>query len=63
MEEILAYLMLHKIYMIGAGMVSKNSYRDSKTRKTLTDFWKSYFQATNAKLQAIGTPMLLEGVE
>jgi len=52
-----------KIYVIGAGMVSKNSYRDSKTLKTLTDFWKSYFQATNAKLQAIGTPMLLEDVE
>jgi hypothetical protein len=63
MEEILAYLMLDKIYVIGAGMVSKNSYRDSKTLKTLTDFWKSYFQATNAKLQAIGTPMLLENVE
>ena len=52
-----------KIYVIGAGMVSKKSYRDSKTLKTLTDFWKSYFQATNAKLQAIGTPMLLEDVE
>jgi len=51
------------IYVIGAGMVSKNSYRDSKTLKTLTDFWKSYFQAANAKLQAIGTPMLLEDVE
>jgi hypothetical protein len=63
MEEILAYLMLHRIDVIGADMVSKNSYRDSKTLKTLTDFWKSYFQATNAKLQAIGTPMLLEDVK
>ena len=52
-----------KIYVIGAGMVSKKSYRDSKTLKALTDFWKSYFQASNAKLQAIGTPMLLEDVE
>ncbi len=52
-----------KIYVVGAGMVSKNSYRDSKTLKMLTDFWKSYFQTTNAKLQAIGTPMLLEDVE
>lgn len=52
-----------KVYVIGAGMVGKNAYRDSKTLKSLTDFWKSYFQATNAKLQAIGTPMLLEDVE
>jgi len=52
-----------KVYVIGAGMIGKNSYRDSKTLKALTDFWKSYFQATNAKLQAIGTPMLLEDVE
>lgn len=52
-----------KVYVIGAGMVGKNSYRDSNTLKALTDFWKSYFQATHAKLQAIGTPMLLEDVE
>ena len=52
-----------KVYVIGAGMVAKNSYRDSKTLKNLTDFWTSYFQVSNAKLQAIGTPMLLEDVE
>jgi len=52
-----------KIYVIGAGMVGKNSYRDSKTLQSLTDFWTAYFQAVNAKLQAIGTPMLLEDVE
>ncbi len=52
-----------KVYVIGAGMVGKNAYRDSKTLKTLTDFWNSYFQKTNAKLQAIGTPMLLEDVQ
>lgn len=52
-----------KVYVIGAGMVGEKSYRDSKTLKTLTSFWETYFQTTNAKLQAIGTPMLLEDVE
>jgi len=52
-----------KVYVIGAGMVGKNAYRDSKTLKNLTDFWQSYFEASNAKLQAIGTPMLLEDVK
>jgi len=52
-----------RVYVIGTGMVGKKSYRDSKTLKALTDFWKNYFQAANAKLQAIGTPMLLEDVE
>ncbi len=52
-----------KVYVIGAGMVGKKSYRDSKSLKTLTSFWETYFQVTNAKLQAIGTPMLLEDVK
>ena len=52
-----------KVYVIGAGMVGEKSYRDSKTLQALTDFWTAYFQAANAKLQAIGTPMLLEDVE
>jgi hypothetical protein len=52
-----------KIYVIGTGMVGKNAYRDSKSLKNLTAFWESYFQMTDAKLQAIGTPMLLEEVQ
>ena len=52
-----------RVYVIGAGMVGKNAYRDSKTLKTLTDFWTEYFQITHAKLQAIGTPMLLEDIK
>lgn len=52
-----------KVYVIGTGMVGTKSYRDSKTLKALTDFWTEYFQITNARLQAIGTPMLLEDVE
>ena len=52
-----------KVYVIGAGMVSKKSYRDAKSLKALTDFWQTYFASSNAKLEAIGTPMLLEDIE
>jgi len=52
-----------KVYVIGAGMVGKNSYRDSKSLKALSDFWSAYFKMTNARLEAIGTPMLLEDIE
>jgi len=52
-----------RVYVIGAGMIGKNSYRDAKTLGLLTNFWKSYFSETNAQLKAIGTPMLLEDVE
>ncbi len=51
------------IYIIGTGMVGKNSYRDSKILKTLTQFWEKYFSQSNAKLKEIGTPMLLEDIE
>jgi len=51
-----------KVYVIGAGMVGKNSYRDSKTLKNLTQFWETYFKKSHANLQAIGTPMLLEEI-
>jgi hypothetical protein len=52
-----------KVFVIGTGMVGKNSYRDSSTLKALTKFWESYFQLNNAELHAIGTPMLLEDIE
>jgi len=52
-----------KVYVIGAGMVGKKSYRASRTLKALTDFWETYFRSSHAKLQAIGTPMLLEDIE
>ncbi len=51
-----------RVYVIGTGMVGKNSYRDSKTLKALTSFWEEYFSTSNAQLKAIGTPMLLEDV-
>jgi hypothetical protein len=51
------------VYVIGTGMVGKNSYRDSETLKALTKFWEEYFSASNAQLKEIGTPMLLENIE
>ena len=51
------------VYVIGAGMVGKNSYRDSKTLGMLTDFWTAYFNDAHANLKAIGTPMLLEDIQ
>jgi primase-polymerase (primpol)-like protein len=52
-----------RVYVIGAGMIGKESYRDSNRLGRLSDFWKAYFAAANAQLKAIGTPMLLEDVE
>ncbi len=52
-----------KVYVIGTGMIGKKGYRDSKTLKALTDFWQAYFAQSNAKLEAIGTPMLLEDIQ
>jgi hypothetical protein len=51
------------VYVIGAGMVGKNSYRDSKTLGLLTNFWKAYFMDAHANVKAIGTPMLLEEIQ
>jgi hypothetical protein len=52
-----------KVYVIGAGILAKKGYRDAKTLKNLTDFWRHYFKSTDADLQEIGTPMLLRDVE
>ena len=50
------------VYVIGAGIVGKKGYRDAKTLKMLTAFWEQYFAQTQAKLEAFGTPMLLEDI-
>jgi len=50
------------VYVIAAGTVGKKGYRDAKTLKMLTAFWETYFQQTNANLQAFGTPMLLDDI-
>ena len=52
-----------KIYVIGTGILAKGGYRDAKTLKNLTDFWRHYFKEVDANLQEIGTPMLLKDVE
>lgn len=51
------------VYVIGAGIVGKNGYRDAKTLKSLSTFWEKYFAMTNANLKAFGTPMLLQNVQ
>ncbi|RLA67978.1 MAG: hypothetical protein DRQ78_02030 [Epsilonproteobacteria bacterium] len=52
-----------KVYVLGAGIVGKKGYRDSKTLKALTAFWEVYFSQSNASLKEFGTPMLLEDIE
>lgn len=52
-----------KVYIIGAGILPEKGYRDPKTLKNLTDFWRHYFKSTGADLEEIGTPMLLRDVE
>lgn len=51
-----------KIYVLGAGIIGKKGYRNSKTLKALSSFWESYFASTNANLKEFGTPMLLEDI-
>jgi len=51
------------VYVLGAGIIGKKGYRNSKTLKMLTSFWESYFSSTNATLKEFGTPMLLEDIE
>ena len=51
------------VYVIGAGIIGKKGYRDAKTLKRLSQFWKEYFSMTNANLKAFGTPMLLEDIQ
>ena len=51
------------VYVLGAGIIGKKGYRDSKTLKMLTSFWESYFSSTHANLKEFGTPMLLEDIE
>ena len=57
-----------RVYVLGSGIIAdngqnKNSYRDPKTMQALNDFWKLYFQKSNAKLVEFGQPALLGKVE
>jgi hypothetical protein len=54
-----------KVYVIGAGLLTADAansraYRDPKTMQSLTEFWGSYFQKSNARLVEFGQPALLQ---
>ncbi|QLG89958.1 hypothetical protein HQ393_14580 [Chitinibacter bivalviorum] len=54
-----------KVYVIGAGLLTadaskpKGVYRDPKTMAALQQFWRTYFEKSNAKLVEFGQPALL----
>ncbi len=58
-----------RIYVLGAGLLSdsakgkKNTYRDLKTMQPLEEFWRRYFEKSNAQLVAFGKPELLKQAE
>jgi hypothetical protein len=58
-----------KVYVIGAGLLddssakAKNAYRDPKTMQALADFWRAYFQQSNAELVEFGQPALLSPMQ
>lgn len=50
-----------RVYVAGAGLVTnsiKQRYRSGKTMDLLNEFWSSYFEKSNAKLESFGAPML-----
>lgn len=53
------------VYVMGAGLIQtvpgakSAQYRDTKTMSSLQQFWTGYFERSNAKLEAFGTPALL----
>lgn len=57
------------VYVLGAGLVPSTSnvvsetYRDPKTMNALQEFWKMYFQKSNARLIEFGQPALLNSVK
>jgi len=52
-----------KVYVIGAGWVPekyRGKFRGSKVMKSLQNFWRLYFESSNATLVAFGQPMLMQ---
>jgi len=53
------------VYVMGAGLIQavpgakSAQYRDTKTMSSLQQFWTGYFERSNAKLEAFGSPALL----
>lgn len=58
-----------KVYVIGAGLLTadakqaKGVYRDPKTMAALQQFWRAYFDKSNAKLVEFGQPALLNAIQ
>jgi len=52
-----------KVYVVGAGLGPKNSYRDPLILKSFKSFWTEYFKESNGNLIELGLPMLLEDLE
>jgi len=58
------------VYVMGAGLIQPLAggaktaqYRDTRTMSALQQFWSGYFERSNAKLEAFGTPALLSVIK
>lgn len=69
--NLLANLEEAKVYVLGAGVMgtanrgsrdARNGYRDPQTMTHLKAFWRSYFDASHAKLIEFGAPSLVNPV-
>jgi hypothetical protein len=55
-----------RVFVIGGALAGKNAaaaYRSPQVLEHLADFWRLYFQKSNARLIEFGEPALLEQVE
>lgn len=58
-----------RLYVMGAGLLNnadkknKSLYRDPKTMLALGNFWKLYFEKSNAQLVEFGQPALLNQIQ
>lgn len=60
-KQLFADLQGSRVYVAGAGLVThdvKQAYRSGKTMELLEQFWRGYFQGSNAELAAFGSPSL-----
>lgn len=60
-KELFSDLSGARVYVAGAGLVTdsiKQKYRSGKTMDLLNQFWASYFEKSDARLEAFGAPML-----
>lgn len=60
-KQLFADLQGARIYIAGAGLVTHSvtqAYRSGKTMELLEQFWRGYFEGSNAELAAFGSPSL-----